>query len=70
MPPKDARAIMVIRVSAGLSAYAVRAAMAISSGREPNWTVAIFGRATSSSPKNRASISLSAVQPAKWSMPV
>ena len=45
-------------------------AVAMSSSRDPWATVIIRGRAASSSPKNRASISLSAVHPAKCSTPV
>jgi hypothetical protein len=47
-----------------------RIAVAMSSSRDPWATVSIRGRAAISSPKNRASISLSAVHPAKCSRPM
>ena len=70
MPPTADRAIFAARTCAGLPWWAVRMAIAISSPRDPNWAPSICGRAADSSPKNPASISLSAVQPAKCSRPV
>ena len=70
MPPKAALAIIAARASGALPRWAVRIAVAMSSSRDPWATVSIRGRAAISSPKNRASISLSAVHPAKCSRPV
>jgi hypothetical protein len=70
MPPKAVLIIIATRASGALSWWAVRIAVAMSSSRDPCATVSIRGRAAISSPKNRASISLSAVHPAKCSRPV
>ena len=70
MPPNADLAIAAARASLARSGWATRAAVVIRSRRVPKATAIICGRAESSSPKNRASISLSAVHPAKCSSPV
>ena len=70
MPPNADLAMAAARASRARSGWATRAAVPIRSRRVPNATAIICGRADSSSPKNRASISLSAVHPAKCSRPV
>jgi hypothetical protein len=69
-PPNADLAIIAALVSGASSGCAVLVAIAISSRRVPSWTESIRGRAAISSPKNLASISLSAVHPAKCSTPV
>jgi len=69
-PPNADLAICAALVAGALSACATRIAVAISSRREPIMAASICGLAASSSPKNWASISLSAVHPAKCSTPV
>ena len=54
----------------GLPGWAARAAVATSPNRDPYSAAISCGRTASSSPRNRTSISLPAVHPAKCSIPV
>jgi len=62
--------MMAARTSGALPWCATRMTATISPSRDPENAAIIGGRAASSSPKKRASTSLSAVQPAECKRPV